>query len=98
MSRSFACLVLVLGGCLVGFLAAATERPGTDTHGDPLPAGAISRLGSLRWYHSDLLTAVAFSPDGKALATAAGTGSTIRLWEIPSGKPLQTLTGRAPSH
>jgi WD40 repeat protein len=37
---------------------------------------------------------VAISPDGKLAATGenSGTSGTVRLWELPSGKPLQTLT------
>jgi WD40 repeat protein len=37
--------------------------------------------------------AVAFSPDGKTLATGSG-GGPIDLWEVPSGKLARTLLGR----
>jgi WD40 repeat protein len=39
-------------------------------------------------------TALAFSPDGKALATAADD-KTVRVWDAASGKPLLTLMGHA---
>src|SRR5712692_754341 len=42
--------------------------------------------------HSGLVYGVAFSPDGKLLATA-GFDSLVKLWEYPSGKELRTLTG-----
>ena len=40
------------------------------------------------------LTALAFSPDGKTLASAAGYGeSDIRLWDVATGKEIGRLEG-----
>jgi eukaryotic-like serine/threonine-protein kinase len=40
------------------------------------------------------ITALAFSPDGKTLATAAGFGeSDIRLWDVATGKEIGRLQG-----
>jgi WD40 repeat protein len=36
--------------------------------------------------------AVAFSPDGKTLATATDKGA-VQFWDVASGKPRQTLSG-----
>ena len=51
--------------------------------------------------HRDAITAIAISPDGRILATGAGKTSTgvrsedngIKLWEVPSLRPLGELSG-----
>jgi RNA polymerase sigma factor (sigma-70 family) len=55
-----------------------------DTLGDPLPQGAIARLGSLRLYHGTQVNRITLSPDGKWLVSSGGKGS--RLWDTATGK------------
>jgi WD40 repeat protein len=44
--------------------------------------------------HGEAITALAISPDGKTLASAAGwTETVIKLWEVPSFRPLGDLPG-----
>jgi hypothetical protein len=69
----------------------STPRPGTDRYGDPLPAGATARLGTVRFRH-EIMTAVAWSPDGAMLASGS-YGSPIRLWEVASGKEVRRFSG-----
>ena len=58
-----------------------------DVHGDPLPLGAVARLGTVRWRHGDLVAFAAFLPGGKSVVSASDDGF-IRVWEYPSGKEL----------
>src|SRR5262245_26343505 len=57
-----------------------------DLHGDPLPAGAIARLGTVRFRHGGNVSFVAFLPDDNLLT--AGNDGTARLWS-PAGKQLR---------
>src|SRR5262249_25949919 len=64
-------------------------KPRTDLHGDGLPKGAITRLGTLRFRHGDAIASVAFSPDGKRILSHS-FGSIV-LWDAPTGKELRRL-------
>ncbi len=67
---------------------AATAPPvRVDSHGDPLPDGAIARLGTVRWRHGNQIAALVYSPDGKKIA-AGGFGAAVTLWDASSGKLL----------
>jgi WD40 repeat protein len=67
-----------------------------DVLGDPLPPGALVRLGTSRLRHNDIVTSVAYAPDGKQVASTGNDG-TIRLWDPASGKEQARLLGHAGS-
>jgi hypothetical protein len=46
-----------------------------------------------QWQHTDLVTSVAFSPDGKRIVSGSAD-RTVHLWDATTGKPIgQPLTG-----
>jgi RNA polymerase sigma factor (sigma-70 family) len=69
------------------------ERPRLDIHEDPLPAGAIARLGTVRWRPGNEVTALAFSPDGTKLASGPIYTNTIQIWNRADGRQLLECRG-----
>ena len=68
-----------------------------DQYGDPLPPGAIMRLGSTRLRHAWSVTSLAFLPDGKRLLSG-GWDKTARLWEVTTGKLIPEVWERWLAH
>jgi WD40 repeat protein len=67
----------------------------TDCHGDPLPEGAVSRLGTVRLNHGAGLNSLYFLPDGKTIVSE-GRGVLCR-WDAVTGKELARFPMAKPS-
>ncbi len=64
----------------------------TDTLGDPLPAGAVARIGSLRGRIGEASSRVIFSPDGRfVIATSEQVKMPLRLWDPETGRLIRVL-------
>src|SRR5689334_15221923 len=69
MLSTIACLALLL----------------TDLHGDPLPAGARVRMGTVRFRQGAQVGFLAFTPDGQSVLSSSGDG-TLWLWDRATGR------------
>ena len=93
-SRSICCLFLWLA--LLTFLpAAAGKEPLVDGDRNPLPSHALARLGTIRFWHGSSIRCLAYTPDGKFLASG-GYDGLIHLWDARSGQKIRTLQTRFP--
>src|ERR1043165_8551374 len=80
-------LCLLAGLCITIDACEQTQKTPLDSYNDPLPPGAITRIGTIRLRHGNVVTALAFSPDGKVLASG-GMDQRVRFWDVATGKEL----------
>jgi RNA polymerase sigma factor (sigma-70 family) len=73
-------------GATVPIRAASRAEPGKDLLGDPLPPGALARLGTIRLRGNRCI----FFPDSKRLLREK-TGGDLQIFEVPTGKPLAVI-------
>jgi WD40 repeat protein len=86
--------LVLLAACLGE--APGQEKSGArvDFYGDPLPPGALARLGSTRWRLEDRNATVAFTAAGRALLASSGSDGTVTLWDVTPRKKLGTFNAR----
>src|SRR4051812_27382990 len=90
-----ACLVLTSTLGVPPALLGASDERGSDDRGqgpprtkfasEPLPKGAVLRLGSTHFRAEGKLTALALSPDGRLLAGSDSDGL-VYVWDRCTGK------------
>jgi RNA polymerase sigma factor (sigma-70 family) len=61
---------------------------------DPLPAGAVARLGTLRFRHADSINRIAVGTDGASVLSAAG--SAVYVWDLATGKERRRFPHETP--
>ncbi len=88
-----AALVIARGG---PFALAEAPRP-ADALGDPLPEGAVARLGSARFRHVGGVRSLIWIDDARLLSAGSGPADgylppQIRIWEVPSGRPIEVCS------
>jgi WD40 repeat protein len=89
----------ILAGLVL--VSEAHAQPAVDALGDPLPPGAVARLGTLRLKHPQgpnlgysnlpqpmIVTAVRFSADGSKFVSRGSLFGTIRVWDAVTGKAI----------
>ncbi len=67
-------------------------KPLLDALGDPVPDGAVARLGSLRLYHGRNVYRVVLSPDAKLVVSQDDQGEN-RLWDAVTGQERPLAAG-----
>jgi WD40 repeat protein len=87
LSASIVILAVVAGGALA--IAPPRPTPRTDLYGDPLPPGALARIGTIRLRHgSEEGGLVRFTADGKALLSICADG-VVHFWDVATGRELR---------
>src|SRR5262249_40398647 len=65
-----------------------------DRYGDPLPEGALVRMGTVRLRHH--YGAITFASDGKTLISAGDDGA-VRFWDVATGKQIKKTILQLPA-
>jgi WD40 repeat protein len=72
------------------------EQPPTDLSGEPLPAQAVARFGTIPLRQAGKVHSLALTRDGKVLASCTFEYGIVRLWDAVTGKELRKLAEGTP--
>jgi WD40 repeat protein len=84
-----------------GPISSLNKQAKIDRYGDPLPAGASARMGTIRFQQEDSVKCVAFSPDGKTFVIGHynfGKQAPLRLCETATGKEIRRFADSGFQH
>jgi RNA polymerase sigma factor (sigma-70 family) len=70
--------------------AAASQPPRTDRYGDPLPPGAVMRLGTVRFRQAPFFKHILHSPDGRLVVMDSGQDRLV-LRDARDGRSLRQI-------
>jgi WD40 repeat protein len=90
--RCIAVLILLTQVTAANITAAQPDRPPRlDGNGDPLPEGAVARLGTIRFQPGCSVSAAALSPDGTTVAAVGfgGKDGIVELLDTKTGKSIR---------
>jgi WD40 repeat protein len=78
----------------MGLVLAAPAPPGgpkghVDQFGDPLPDGALFRIGTIRLQHGDRIERLALSADKQLVASQCR--GTTRIWNVDTGREVRSF-------
>ena len=100
----FLCFLLATATSTDGSLVvepSLSEKPPAvkDDNGDPLPEGAVARLGTLQGRFSGSMGRAAMTPDGSLIANIQNQSPpySIRVQDAKTGKEIKTFTANDPS-
>lgn len=77
-----------------------TRTANTDLYGDPLPPGAILRMGSIRFRQGTEVSGLGVSDDGKILVSLGKSNvpnfMSVRFWDILTGRQISGISPPKP--
>jgi WD40 repeat protein len=93
MSPRLAVFALLLTATAAPAVGPPPKR--VDRYGDPLPQGAVARLGTVR-FRGGRASHLAYTPDGKSVVVGSRDGI-IHVFDPKTGRSLRTFGARAAS-
>jgi RNA polymerase sigma factor (sigma-70 family) len=74
------------------------ENPHTDRYGDPLPRGALNRLGTARFRQNEFddghaVSRLFYTPDGRNVVNV-GSENAVTIWDARTGRALNRIVAQ----